>query len=289
MKNLNKKQVSIILPVYNEEMAVKGVIGDLKNLDLDCEIIVVNDASTDKSKNILENIDGIKLINHPYNKGYGAALKTGIKNAKYENLLFFDADGQHPTEKIVELLKYIDDFDMVSGARTEGKYKGPFIRLLGKKLLHIIANYLAGVKIPDLNCGFRIVKKQEMLKFLHIMPNGFSLSTTTTLAFIKEGLNVKFVPIQVKKRAGKSTVKPKDALRMLLLILRIILLFSPLKIFLPISFIFFIGGFSSAVYDIFFRPFNITDVTILLLFSSILIFFFGLMADQLAAIRREIK
>jgi len=271
--------LSIIIPAYNEEKAIEQTIKDLKKQNLDCEIIVVNDASTDKSKKILENINGIKLINHPYNKGYGAALKTGIKNAKYENLLFFDADGQHPAEKIIELLKYIDDFDMVSGARIKGKYKGPFIR----------ANYLAGVKIPDLNCGFRIVKKQEMLKFLHILPNGFSLSTTTTLAFIKEGLNVKFIPIEIKKRTGKSTVRPKDASRMLLLILRIILLFSPLKIFLPVSFVLFAGSLLSILYDIFLGSFNITDATILLFTSSILIFFFGLLADQVAAIRREIK
>jgi len=147
------------------------------------------------------------------------------------------------------------------------------------------------MKIPDLNCGFRIVKKEEILKFLHILPNGFSFSTTTTLAFIKEGLNVKFLPIEVKKRIGKSMVKSKDAFRMFLLILRIILLFSPLKVFLPVSISIFILGLVSLCFDFFYPYFkiNISDATILFFVSSLLIFFFGLLADQLAAIRREIK
>lgn len=288
-----KTNLSIIIPAYNEEKSIKETIDGLKKelakLDLDYEIIAVNDCSIDNTKEILEKIDGIKLINHPYNKGYGASLKTGIKNAKFDLLLFFDGDGQHPTEDIPNLLNYSREFDMVAGARIKNGYKGPYIRWPGKKLLHIIANYLTGRKIPDLNCGFRIVKKQEITKFLHLLPDGFSFSTTSTLSFIKEGLNVKFVPITIKKRVGKSTVKPKDALRTFLLILRIILLFSPLKVFLPVSLSLFLIAFLSGIYDIFFRPLNITDTTILFFISSLLIFFFGLLADQLAAIRRELK
>lgn len=291
MKKL--KKLSVIIPAYNEEKAIKETIKGLKKelnkLNLEYEIIVVNDTSTDKTKEILEKINNIKLINHPYNKGYGSALKTGIENAKFDLLLFFDADGQHPIKEIPNLLKHTKDFDMITGARIKKGYKGPYIRWPGKKLLHMIANYLVGKKIPDLNCGFRIIKKTAILKFLHLVPNGFSFSTTTTLAFITENLNVKFVSIEVKKRIGKSMVKPKDAFRMLLLILRIILLFSPLKVFLPVSFALFASAFVSGIYDFFFRPFNLTDITVLLFISSILIFFFGLLADQVAAIRREIK
>lgn len=288
-----KKNISIIIPAYNEEKMIKEIVEGLKKelnkLNLDYEIIVVNDSSTDKTKEILGKIKDIKLLNHPYNKGYGASLKTGIEKAKFDLLLFFDADGQHPTKEISNLLKDINNFDMISGARTKKGYKGPYLRKPGKKILHMIANYLTNKKIPDLNCGFRVIKKQELLRFLHIMPNGFSFSTTTTLAFIKEGLNVKFVPIELNKRTGKSTVHPKDALRMLLLIIRIIMLFSPLKVFLPVSLVIFAGALISGLYDIFLRPLNITDATILLFISSLLIFFFGLLADQLAAIRREIR
>jgi len=288
------KKLSIIIPVYNEEKVVGQTIEELKNelhkiSGLEYEIIVVNDCSSDNTRQILEKIEGIKIINHPYNKGYGSSLKTGIKNAKFELLLFFDADGQHPAEEIGNLLKYTDEYDLVAGARIKGEYKGPSLRLPGKKILNVIANYLVGMKIPDLNCGFRIVKKREILKFLHILPVGFSFSTTSTLAFIKEGLNTKFVPIEVKKRIGKSTVRPKDAFKMLILILRIILLFSPLRVFLPVSLILFLIATVSGSLDIILGPFNISDTTILFFISSLLIFFFGLLADQLAAIRREIK
>lgn len=287
------KQLSVIIPVYNEEAVIEKIIAGLKvelaKLDLDYEIITVNDGSKDKTKEILENIDGITLINHPYNKGYGASLKTGIRNTKFENLLFFDADGQHRAEEIPNFLKYIGEFDMVSGARTKG-YKGPYIRQPGKRLLNIIANYLAEQKIPDLNCGFRLIKKSEIMRFFHILPNGFSFSTTTTLVFIKDGLNVKFIPVEINKRAGKSTVKPKDAYRMFTLILRMILLFSPLKVFMPASGLLFTLSALSLINDIitnYKTTLNIGDATILLFISSLLVFFFGLLADQIASVNMK--
>lgn len=286
-----QKSLSIIIPAYNEEKAIKKTIEDLKeelkNLDLEYEIIVVNDASTDKTKGVLENIKGIKLINHHHNRGYGAALKTGIKEAKSDNLLFFDADGQHKTEHIPELIKHIDDFDMVAGARIG--YKGPLIRQPGKKLLQWLANYLSKQKIPDINCGFRIVKKEPILKFTHLLCDGLSFSTTAILLFLTEGLSVKYVPITINKRqGGKSTVRPKHALDTLIVILRTILLSSPLRVFLPVSMILFLGAVGFGIYDIFFRH-NITDATLLFFISSLLIFFFGLIADQISAIRKEIK
>ena len=287
-----QKSLSIIIPAYNEEEAIAKTINGLKkelgNLNLDYEIIVVNDGSTDKTKEILEKIPEIKLINHPFNKGYGTALKTGIEKTKFDSLLFFDADGQHKTEYISEFLKYADNYNMVAGARTG--YKGPLIRQPGKKLLQWLANYLSQQKIPDLNCGFRIVKKEPILRFTHLLCDGLSFSTTTTLLFLTEGLSVKYVPITInKRRGGKSTVKPKHALDTLIVILRTILLSSPLRVFLPISFLLFLGALGSGIYDFFFRPFNLTDITIILFLSCILIFFFGLLADQLTAIRKELK
>ena len=288
MKN---SKLSVIIPVYNEEKIVaetiKGLKNELNKLDLEYEIIVVNDASTDKTKEILEKITDIQIINHPYNKGYGASLKTGIGKAKFNNLLFFDADGQHKTEHISDMLKYIDDFDLIVGARIG--YKGPLIRQPGKRVLHYLANYLTQQKIPDLNCGFRIVKKEPILRFAHLLCDGFSFSTTAILLFITEGLAVKYVPVRINKRKGKSKVKPRHAFDALIVILRTILLSSPLRIFLPISFLLFLGTLISGIYDIFFRPFNLTDITIVLFLSSLLIFFFGLLADQLAAIRKELK
>jgi len=288
----NKKiNLSVIIPVYNEEKAIGQIIEELKKelnkLDLEYEIITINDASTDKTGEILERISEIKVIHHSNNKGYGGSLKTGIEKAKFNNLLFFDSDGQHEPRYISEMIKYIDEFDMIVGARTG--YKGPIIRQPGKKLLHWLANYLTRQKIPDLNCGFRVVKKDQISKFTHILCDGFSFSTTTTLLFLSEGKSIKYIPITINKRMGKSTVKPKHAIDTLIVILRSILISSPLRVFLPISFSLFFLAVISGMYDIFIGPINISDATILLLISSLLIFFFGLLADQLAAIRKELK
>jgi len=285
---------SIIIPAYNEEEAIAQVITGLKNFlskeKYDYEIIVINDGSTDQTPQLLERIKGIKVISHPYNKGNGAALKTGIKNALYDYVLFFDADGQHKPEYIKEFLKYSNEYDAITGARTKG-YKGPFIRQPGKKILHFLANYLSDQKIPDLNCGMRLIKKDILCRFMHIFPNSFSMYTTMSLIFPKEGLNVKYIPIEINKRIGKSTVRTKDAFKMFLLILRTIILFSPLRIFLPVSTSVFGLATLSLMLDIFLSfsrgRLNIGDITILLFISSLIFFFFGLLADQISAIRRE--
>lgn len=289
---MNKKpDISILIPAYNEEKAINKVIEDLKRelakLDLGYEIIVINDCSTDKTKEILEKISEIKAVHHHNNRGYGAALKTGIENAKFNKLLFFDADGQHNAEHISEMIKYSDEFDMVSGARIG--YKGPFIRQPGKKILHWLINYLTKQDVPDFNCGFRIVKKEQISKFTYLLCDGFSFSTTTTLLFISEGLSIKYLPIGVKKREGKSMVKPKDAFDTLILILRTIVLSVPLKIFLPISLLLFLVAVLTAIYDVFSPSFNITGITILLFISSLVIFFFGLVADQISMVRKEMR
>lgn len=290
-----KKQLSIIVPVYNEGKSIGLTIEKLKKelygSDLDFEIIVVNDASTDETKNILETIEEIKTINHHQNKGYGASLKTGIANAQFNNLLFFDADGQHKSEYIKEMIKYIDEFDLISGTRVG--YKGPIIRQPGKRLLLWLANYLAQQKIPDLNCGLRIIKKDKISKFLHLLCNGLSFSTTTLLLFATEGHTIKYIPITINKRIdGKSTVKPRHALDTLIFILRIVLVSEPLRIFLPITGLLIIFAIISFVSDMIYSyntNIHISITTLFLSVSSILIFFFGLLADQLAAIRREIK
>jgi len=292
----SKINFSIVMPVYNEEKAVKNVLEELKaylnEKKYQTEIIVVNDGSTDQTKKILRSIDDIKLINHPYNKGNGAALKTGIKNALYDYVLFFDADGQHKPEYIKEFLKYSTEYDVIAGARTKG-YKGPFMRQPGKRILHFLANYLSDQKIPDLNCGMRLIKKDILLRFMHIFPNSFSMYTTMSLIFTKEGLNIKYIPIGINKRIGKSTVRPKDAFKMFISILRTIILFSPLRVFLPVSTAVFGLAILSLSLDIFLSfshgRLNIGDTTILLFIFSLFFFFFGLLADQISAIRKEQK
>jgi glycosyltransferase involved in cell wall biosynthesis len=286
------QSLSIIIPAFNEQNVIGQVIRDLLNFlnsnRLQAEIIVVNDGSKDRTGQILEQFrDQIKVIHHPYNKGYGAALKTGMRAARHDWILWLDGDGQHIPSEINKLLPYINQYDMIVGQRQS--YQGPLIRRPGKKLLQIIANYLTGRKIPDLNSGFRLFKKKLALQFMSIYPNAFSITTTITLAFLREGFSVKYVPFELNKRkVGKSTVGYfKDGLRTILLIFRIIMLFSPLKIFLPASFILFLGGTVFLINDLI--HFDIGDTSVLLLISSFLLFFFGLLADQLAAIRRSIR
>lgn len=287
----NKKNLSIVIPVFNEEKSIREVIDqltkELSSLNLNYEIIVVDDGSTDSTLKILKQIKNIQIITHPENKGNGAAIKTGLKNACYDHVLFFDGDGQHRPEYIKDFLPYLNDYDMLAGARYG--YKGPFIRQPGKKILHWLVNFLVKIKIPDINCGFRVVNKKYVLKFENLICDSFSFYTTSLLIFISEGLNIKFIPIKINKRIGKSTIRPKHAFDTFVLILRTISSFYPLRIFLPVSTVLFLGFLASGIYDIFLRPFpNITDITILLFIATLLIFFFGILADQIATLRRDL-
>ena len=283
-------EISIIIPTYNEEEGIKDVLIGLNNYlgkeKLQAEIIVVNDGSTDQTEEILNNFENTRLINHPYNKGYGASLKTGVKNAQFDWILFYDSDGQHRPEYIKELIHHSNSYDMIVGARQG--YQGPLLRQPGKKLLIWTANYLAKKKIPDLNSGLRLIKKDLFLKYAHILPNGFSLTTTITLAFFEEGLNVKYIPIEINKRNGKSTIEPIHGLEALIIIFRTITLFSPLRIFLPVSFFLFVLSISVSVFQsVSTKELNVSDTTVLLFVFSFFLFFFGLLADQVSAIRRE--
>jgi len=284
-------KVSIIIPIFNEEHVIKRVIEELQMFlkqipDFQFEIVAVNDGSSDKTAEIVSEISGIKSINHPYNKGYGAALKTGIKNSIFDWVLFYDSDGQFSPEEIPKLLEYLDGYDMVVGSRLDKK--APFLRKPGRAFLHWLANYLSDQKIPDLNCGFRAVKKEKIKEFWHLLPDSFSLTTTLTLAFQKSGLNIKYVPIEINRRAGgKSAVKVKHAIRTFFLIFRTILLFSPLRVFMPAVLLLWAMLGVSLIYDIY--HVHITNTTVVLFTSSLIIFLFGLLADQISAIRREIR
>ena len=283
----NKPSVTIIIPAYNEEEGITNVITQLKELSENYEILVVDDGSTDNTYKLATDT-GIKVIRHPYNKGYGAALKTGIRNAAADVVLFIDADGQHKPRDIKKLIQYIEEYDMVVGARTK-KSKISLLRRPGKKILSITANYLAGMKIPDLNSGFRALKKDVAMEFMHILPNSFSFSTTITLALITLGYSVKYVPIETLWRVGKSKIKPfRDGFRFIMLIIRTITLFNPLKVFLPISAILFGLGFFHLLYDVIFYL-NVPDSAVLLIIAGILIFIFSVLADQISSLMKGIK
>ena len=221
-----------------------------------------------------------------HNKGYGAELKTGIRNARANTVVFFDADGQHNHEDVRRIASGIQEYDMVVGARDEESYQS-YLRMPGKKILTSVANYLAETKIPDLNSGFRAIRKSVVKRFMHILPNTFSFTTTITLALFKSGYEIHYIPISTHKRVGKSTVKVRDGFRMFILILRMIMLFDPLKVFLPPSLILLSVGSIFVLYTLV-TEYVIWKSGMLLIFSGITIFFFGLLADQVSNIRREI-
>ncbi len=283
---------SIIIPCFNEEGTIKqtieGLKGYLSTNSLDAEIIVVNDASVDSSLDILKKIDGIKIISHSNNRGYGASLKNGTRNATNDWVMFFDADGQHKPEYILDALNELKNkkCDMVIGKRVD--HKNTVKRGLGKKVLTMIAQYLVEHKIPDINSGFRIMKKNDLLKYENILPNSFSLSTTSTMAFLKDGLSISYIPITINKRniSSESSVKTKHGFQTLMLILRVIMLFNPLKIFLPASFFLLaIGVGFSLLGVLYYGRFPVSGSMVIL--AGILTFFNGLLSDQISNIRRN--
>ena len=282
--------LSIIIPAYNEADTINTTLEKIKevadNININYEIIVVNDGSTDATEDILKVTKYAHIITHPYNKGYGRAIKAGAEKTRGEFLLLMDADGQHDPNLIPGLVQYLDQYDMVVAARTT---QSSYLRAPAKLVLGWFANYLADRKIPDLNSGFRIIKKDIFMKHEHLLPDSFSLSSTITMAMIKGGYDVKYVPTKaIKRQGGKSVLKPfKDTTRFILLLLRLTMLFSPFRVFLPISVFVFVVGLAYSIIDIILY-FNIPDTAIFLMLAGMFFFFFGLLADQVAALRREI-
>jgi glycosyltransferase involved in cell wall biosynthesis len=285
--------ISIIIPAGNEEASVGSVLEGLREWRDRAEIIVVSDGSTDRTSEIAEHA-GVRVIRHRVNKGYGAALKTGIRAASGDIIVMMDADGEHDAGQIQSLIDAMGDNDMVVGARGKDSHT-PLIRRPGKWLLSKVANYLAQANIPDLNSGFRAVRQDVVKLFLHILPNGFSFTTTLTLALFKEGYNTAYVPITTTRRVGKSTVNPiRDGINTLMLIIRIIALFDPIKVFLPTSIALFLLGVAYWIGSGIFRyalhiepAFHIPTGAMLVMVSSVIVFMFGIIADQISAIRRE--
>ena len=280
-------KISVIIPAYNEEAAIAEVIKRVKNVSFDYELIVVDDGSTDKTAFIAEGL-GVRVIRHPYNKGYGEAIKTGVKAASYNVVFLLDADRQHNPEDIPRFLAYLGEFDMVVGERRRGS-RVPPIRRIGKWFLRKVAIFLARRDIPDLNSGFRLVKKNILLNFIPILPDTFSLSTTLTLAVIKSGYTIKYIPIKTEERLGRSTLNPlRDGYKTLMLIFSLIVLFDPLRVFCPAGMILLIPGFFYTMYELFFHH-NIPDSGILFITVGINLLFFGILSEQINQIRRQIK
>jgi glycosyltransferase involved in cell wall biosynthesis len=285
--------ITILIPAYNVEASIGNVLEGLREWRDRAEIIVVSDGSTDRTPEIAERA-GVRVIRHRVNKGYGAALKIGIRAAAGDIIVMMDADGEHNAAQIQRLIDAMNDNDMVVGARGKDSHT-PLIRRPGKWILSKVANYLAQTNIPDLNSGFRAFRKEVALRFLHILPNGFSFTTTLTLALFKEGHNTAYVPITTTPRVGTSTVNPiRDGINTLMLIVRIVALFDPIRVFLPTSIALFLLGVAYWIGSGIFRyashlepAFHIPSGAVTAILASIIVFMFGILADQVSAIRRE--
>ncbi len=268
--------ISIVIPVYNEEKSIGKILSGILALQMPAEVIVVDDGSTDSTYKIAHDFP-VKIISHESNKGYGAAIKTGIREAANDIIVTCDADTEHSVGDIPKLVNYIKEYDMVIGSRPFQRV--PLLRKPAKWLLNKLANYLVDYKIPDLNSGLRVFKKGAALRFFHILPQGFSLSTTLTLAFLSTDLRVKFVPVSYNARVGKSKIRPiRDTLNFLQLIVRVVMYFNPLKVFLPIGLFLFLIGVVLLGMDIFVLH-DVGDASVVTLNTAILIFMLGFLAD----------
>jgi glycosyltransferase involved in cell wall biosynthesis len=287
-------KVSIVIPMFNEEESIAAVLRDLSTWIQSSgetrvhEIIVVDDGSSDRSRTILESFPGITVLHHPINMGYGAALKTGIKHATGETVLTMDSDGQHDPSDIGPLLDAMEQYDLVSGDRRQRGDRSPAWRKPGKWLLRHLVSYLAGRSIPDFNCGFRAFVREDALRYIHLCPRGFSFSTTLLLAFLRQGNFVAFHPVAPFRRTpnSQSRVTVRVGLETVLLLLRLMTLFSPLKLFIPVSFASIaLGAIWGGVYV--FAGRGLSMAGLLFLITGLLLFFFGLVIDQVSAMRRE--
>ncbi|AWV87483.1 MULTISPECIES: glycosyltransferase family 2 protein [Acinetobacter] len=276
-------KVSIVLPAKNEVGAIRQTIEKIRQLNIDNEIIVVNDGSTDKTSVVAEQA-GAKVITHPYSKGNGAAIKTGARSATGEIIVFMDADGQHDPNDILHLLKKIEEgYDLVVGARQKGS-QASMGRGIANGLYNNLASYMTEHKVEDLTSGFRAVRAEKFREFLYLLPNGFSYPTTSTMAFFRAGYSVTYVPIHAAKRIGKSHIQPmKDGVRFFIIIFKIATLFSPLKMFLPIAVVLFLiatGWYGYTLWDVG----RFTNMSALLYTGSIMIFLMGLISEQITAL-----
>ena len=272
--------VSIVIPAMNEAASIGGVVSGLRASAPWCEIIVVDDGSTDETGARARDA-GARVVRHPYNKGNGAAVKTGIREARGAVVLLIDADGQHDAEEALALVAPIGEYDLVVGARSLADQSLP--RAAANSVFNVLASWLTGRPIPDLTSGFRAAKRERLIEILHLLPNGFSYPTTSCLALLKAGHNVTFLPVKARPRLGTSKIRPlRDGVNFLLMIFKIITLYSPLKVFFPVSAAAFLLGVGYGVWNVVAKG-KIPMGSALLIQLAVVVFLFGLVSEQIAA------
>lgn len=278
------KRVSIIIPAFNEELSVRETVVELRNLfdvtDIEAEIIIVDDGSTDKTAREAKAA-GARVIQHRSNRGYGASLKTGIIAASNEIIGITDADGTYPAKYLPEMLSELEHADMVVGSRTGADVHIPISRMPAKWFLRIIANYVANTKIPDLNSGLRVFRRDVAMQYFAILSDQFSFTTTITLALLCDKYAVTYIPIDYRKRQGKSKIVPWDAGSFAILIFRVAMLFRPLRVFIPLAITCLVYGLTKTSIDMLRDP-NISASAILAFVSALIMVFTGMLGDAVA-------
>jgi len=273
--------VTIVIPAHNEEHGIEDGIGAvekaLRASGWEYEIIVVDDGSSDATAERAEQ-HGVKVIRLDTNRGYGSALKAGIALAKFDWVVIIDADGTYPGAEIPRMLERVPANDMVVGARIGRNVQDPRIRRPAKWILRKLAGYLTGQEIPDLNSGLRVIRKSLVDQFAHILPSGFSFTTTITLALISRGYSVSYVPIDYYRRVGKSKINPSHAFRFAFQMLRTMMLFQPMRILGPIASVLLLCGLGNLLYDL--NPLRVSGVDVIILMQGILVWCIAMLADQ---------
>lgn len=273
------RDTTVIIPAFNEADGIAETIQGLRTQGF-AEILVVDDGSTDETAARAE-VAGARVVRHPYNKGNGAAVKTGIREAGSATVLLMDADTQHDPAEAVRLVEPVGTYDMVIGARLLGDQ--PVVRAMGNAVFRSLASWLTGRPIPDLTSGYRAARREALLEVMHLLPNGFSYPTTSCLALMKSGRNVLFVPITARSRVGTSKIRPlKDGLRFILIIFKIVTLYAPIRVFAPIAGTSFLIGVAYGIWNVVkFQKIPIGSA--LLIQLGVVVFLFGLIAEQIAS------
>jgi len=284
MKEMNTNQISIIIPAYNEADNIGSLVSKIADLYPDFEVIVINDGSTDDTAALAKDA-GAKVYSHPHNIGNGAAVKSGIRIASGHILVFMDGDLQHDPEDIGKMLEYFPDYDMVVGARS-ARDQTSLGRAFGNMVYNWLASYVAKFYIKDLTSGFRAVKSHIAHDFLYLLPNTYSYPTTLTLSVLRTGRSVKYIPVKTHPRTmGKSNISLfRDGVRFFMIITRICTLYSPMRIFLPVSFTLFLLGFINYIYTLITQG-RFTNMSALMFVSSIIIFMMSLISEQICQMR----
>ena len=276
---------TVVIPAYNEGHSIAAVVGDLLAVGPWREIVVVDDGSTDDTSTAAREA-GAQVVRHPDNKGNGAAVKSGIRAATGTHLLIIDGDGQHRPEDAARLLARLAEYDLVVGARPAST-QASVGRRLGNALLNALASRLTAHRIPDLTSGFRAARTEHFREFLHLLPNGFSTPATTTLAFLRAGYSVAFEPTAARPRRGTSKIRlTRDGFKFLLILLRVVTIYSPLRVFVPISAVSLAGGIGYALWTIATQS-HVTNTSVLLTVLGVLTFLIGLVSDQISALRMD--